>query len=132
MYLIYNCVDDKMISLPDLGRPRDAMMPRAPDTEALYEGSAQKGFGVLSIDGSPVPLGLTALLRSLLGHIAREVEWGEPPMTTGLKTLWIERQSNPKQKNTSDTQQPSGGQAVSPYIRCRLYFKILILTRSHK
>ncbi|MFZ8823657.1 MAG: zinc ribbon domain-containing protein [Desulfurococcales archaeon] len=42
--------------------------------KALYEDNAQKGFGVLSIDGSPVPLGLTALLRSLLGHIAREVE----------------------------------------------------------
>jgi putative transposase len=28
--------------------------------EALYEGSAQKGFGVPSIDGSPMPLGSTA------------------------------------------------------------------------
>jgi hypothetical protein len=28
--------------------------------EALYEGSAQKGFGFLSIDGSLVPLGSTA------------------------------------------------------------------------
>jgi putative transposase len=28
--------------------------------EALYEGYAQKGFGVSSIDGSPVPLGLKA------------------------------------------------------------------------
>jgi len=42
---------------------------------------AQKGFGVPSIDGSPVPLGSTALPRSLLGHIAREVEWGSPNAT---------------------------------------------------
>jgi hypothetical protein len=57
------------------------MMLRAPDTEALYEGIAQKGFGVPSIDGSPVPLDSTALQRSLLGHIAREVEWGSPNAT---------------------------------------------------
>jgi IS605 OrfB family transposase len=42
--------------------------------EALYEGIAQKGFGVLSIDGSPVPLGSTAthepieIPRSLWGR----------------------------------------------------------------
>jgi IS605 OrfB family transposase len=47
--------------------------------EALYEGIAQKGFGVLSIDGSPVPLGSTAtgepieIPRSLWGG-------GSPPM----------------------------------------------------
>ena len=35
-------------------------MLRAPETEALYEGSVQKGFGFLSIDGSLVPLGSTA------------------------------------------------------------------------
>ncbi|MFZ8822629.1 MAG: hypothetical protein ACO2O0_00525 [Desulfurococcales archaeon] len=56
-----------MISLPDLGRPRDAMMLGAPE--------------VSSLDGSPVPLGSTALQRSLLGHIAREVEWGIPNAT---------------------------------------------------
>jgi hypothetical protein len=31
-------------------------MLRASEVEALYEGIAQKGFGVLGIDGSPVPL----------------------------------------------------------------------------
>jgi hypothetical protein len=48
-----------MISLLDLGmqRPREAMTFGAPETEALYEGYAQRGFGVSSIDGSPVPLG---------------------------------------------------------------------------
>jgi hypothetical protein len=35
------------------------MMLRAPETEALYGGYAQRGFGVLGIDGSPVPLGST-------------------------------------------------------------------------
>jgi len=40
-------------------------MPRAPETEALYGGYAQKGFGVLSLalDGSPMPLGSTALMN---------------------------------------------------------------------
>jgi hypothetical protein len=35
----------------------------APEAEALYEGNAQKGFGVLGIalDGSPVLLGSTAI-----------------------------------------------------------------------
>ncbi|MFZ8823375.1 MAG: hypothetical protein ACO2O0_04385 [Desulfurococcales archaeon] len=43
-----------------VGRPRDAMMLRAPEAEALYEGNAQKGFGVSSIDGSPMPRGLNS------------------------------------------------------------------------
>jgi hypothetical protein len=71
------------------------MMLRAPETEALYEGSAQKGFGFLSIDGSPMPLGSTATHE-----------------TTGLETLWIKKQSNTKQINTSDNQQPSGGKRL--------------------
>jgi hypothetical protein len=36
------------------------MMLRASEVEALYEGIAQKGFGVSSLDGSPFPLGLKA------------------------------------------------------------------------
>jgi hypothetical protein len=72
-------------------KPRDAMTFGAPETEALDEGSAQQGFGFLSIDGSPVPLGSTATNE-----------------TTGLETLWIKKQSNTKQINTSDNQQPSG------------------------
>ena len=62
---IHNCIYDEVISLLDLGvqRPQDAMTFGAPGTEALYEGSAQKGFGVssLALDGSPVPLGSTAI-----------------------------------------------------------------------
>jgi len=69
-----------VISLLDLGveRPRDAMTFGAPETEALYEGSAQKGFGFLSLDGSPFPLGSTATHE-----------------TSGIsKTLWVKKQSN--------------------------------------
>jgi hypothetical protein len=44
-------------------------------------GYAQKDFGIPSIDGSPVPLDSTALPRSLLGHIAQEVEWRSPNAT---------------------------------------------------
>jgi len=31
------------------------MIPRAPEAEALDEGSAQKGFGDPRVDGSPFP-----------------------------------------------------------------------------
>ncbi|MDT7888551.1 MAG: hypothetical protein RQ885_06200 [Desulfurococcales archaeon] len=47
-----------MISLLDLGRPREAMMLRAPETEALYEGYAQKGFGVFKSRWEPGAAGL--------------------------------------------------------------------------
>jgi hypothetical protein len=52
-----------VISLLDLGveRPRDAMTFGAPEAQALYEGYAQKGLGVSSIDGSLVTLGSTAI-----------------------------------------------------------------------
>ncbi len=65
----------------------------APETEALYEGPAQKGFGFLSIDGSPVPLGSTATSEPI--EIPRSL-WGrwKSPDATGLKTLWIKKQSN--------------------------------------
>jgi putative transposase len=41
--------------------------------EALYEGIAQKGFGVSSIDGSPIPLGSTATYEPI--EIPRSL-WG--------------------------------------------------------
>ena len=58
-------------------------MLRAPEAEALLGNALIQGFGVpsLALDGSSVPLGSTALPRSLLGHIAREVEWGSPNAT---------------------------------------------------
>jgi hypothetical protein len=49
------------------------MMLRAPEAEALYEGSAQKGFGFLSLDGSPMPLGSTATSEPI--EIPRSL-WG--------------------------------------------------------
>ncbi|MDT7888861.1 MAG: hypothetical protein RQ885_07785 [Desulfurococcales archaeon] len=94
-----------MISLLDLGVEisREAMTFGAPETEALDEGSAQKGFGVPSIDGSPVPLGSTATYET--AGVSKTL-WGRWKSldATGLKTLWIKKQSNPKQKNISDNQ----------------------------
>jgi hypothetical protein len=86
--------------------PRKSTILRVPKTRALYEGNAQKGFGVpgIALDGNPFLPGLTALPRSLPGHIAREVEWGKLPMLTGIKTLWIKEHSKPKQKKTSTNQ----------------------------
>jgi dihydropteroate synthase len=45
-----------VISLLDLGveRPRDAMMPRAPETEALYEGRDPGSVGRVSLKLSGV------------------------------------------------------------------------------
>jgi hypothetical protein len=94
-----------VISLLDLGveRPREAMMLRAPETEALYEGSAQKGFGVSILDGSPMPLGSTATYEPIGISIS---PWGRLKSldATGLKTLWIKKQNNPKQININDNQ----------------------------
>jgi hypothetical protein len=79
------------------------MMLRAPETEALYEGSAQKGFGVSTLDGSPMPLDSTATHEPI--EIPRSL-WGrwKSPDATRLKTLWIKKQNNPKQINTNDNQ----------------------------
>jgi hypothetical protein len=99
-----------VISLLDLGveKPREAMMLRAPETEALYEGSAQKGWVlILDLDGSPFPLGSTATYEHI--EIPRSLweRWGSPD-AKGLRTLWIRKYSNLKQKNINDNQQPSG------------------------
>jgi hypothetical protein len=79
------------------------MMLRAPEAEALYEGSAQKGFEVSTLDGSPIPLGSTATHEPI--EIPRSL-WGrwKSPDATGLKTLWIKKQNNPKQMNINDNQ----------------------------
>jgi hypothetical protein len=60
------------------------MMLRAPETEALDDGYAQKGFGVSSLDGSPVPLGSTATGEPI--EIPRSL-WGrwKSPDATGSK-----------------------------------------------
>jgi hypothetical protein len=96
-----------VISLLDLGveKPREAMMLRAPETEALYEGSAQKGFGDPRVDGSPMPLGSTATHEPI--EIPRSL-WGRwkslDDHRDAIASLWIEKQSNPKQINTNDNQ----------------------------
>jgi hypothetical protein len=73
--------------------------------EALYEGSAQKGFWFLSLDldGSLFPLGSTATSEPT--EIPRSL-WGRWRSldATGSKTLWIKKQNNPKQINISDNQ----------------------------
>jgi hypothetical protein len=59
--------------------------------EALYEGYAQKGFGVSSLDGSPVSLGSTATSEPI--EIPRSL-WGRwKPPCHRIKTLWIKKQS---------------------------------------
>jgi len=96
-YPIHSCIDDEVISLLYLGvqRPRDAMTFGAPEAEALYEGSAQKGFGFLSIDGSPVPLGSTATSEPI--EIPRSL-WGRwkslDDHRDAITSLWIKKQSN--------------------------------------
>jgi hypothetical protein len=81
------------------------MMLRAPEAEALYEGSAQKGFGFLSIDGSPVPLGSTATHEPIGISISL---WGRWKSLDGhrdaIASLWIKKQNNPKQMNINDNQ----------------------------
>jgi len=63
--------------------------------EALDEGSAQKGFEVSSIDGSPMPLGSTATYEPI--GIPRSL-WGRWKSLDGhrdlIASLWVERQSN--------------------------------------
>ena len=96
-----------MIFLLDLGveKPREAMMLRAPETEALYEGSAQKGFGDPSLDGSPMPLGSTATYEPI--EIPRSL-WGRwkslDDHRDAIASLWFKKQSNPKQMNINDNQ----------------------------
>jgi putative transposase len=79
--------------------------------EALYEGSAQKGFGVLILDGSLVPLGSIATGEPIEIHRSLWGRWRSLD-ATGLKTLWIKKNSNTKQINTSDNQQLSGDKRV--------------------
>ncbi|MDT7888777.1 MAG: hypothetical protein RQ885_07360 [Desulfurococcales archaeon] len=94
-----------MISLLDLGveRPREAMMLRAPEAEALDGGSAPIEPRDPRVDGSPVPLGSTAVNEPIGIWISLWGRWKSPD-AIGLKTLWIRKQSNTKQRNISDNQ----------------------------
>jgi hypothetical protein len=63
------------------------MMPRAPEAEALYEGYAQRGFEVLSLDGSPVPLGSTATNET--AGVSKTL-WGWKPLDSHrARNLWV-------------------------------------------
>jgi hypothetical protein len=77
----------------------------APEAEALYEGSAQKGFGDPSLDGSPMPLGSTATHEPI--EIPRSL-WGRWKSLDNHRdakaSLWFKKQSNPKQMNINDNQ----------------------------
>jgi hypothetical protein len=71
------------------------MMLRAPETEALDEGSARKGFGfsILDLDGSSVPLCSTATGEPI--EIPKSLwERRKSPDAIGLKTLWIKAQKS--------------------------------------
>ncbi|MFZ8824474.1 MAG: hypothetical protein ACO2O0_10090, partial [Desulfurococcales archaeon] len=103
----------------DLGKLRDAMTFGAPETEALYEGYAQKGFGFLSIDGSPVPLGSTATHEPIGISISPWGRWKSPDDHRDVITsLWIKKHSNTN-KLISMTINDHRGQAVlgMPFIR---------------
>jgi hypothetical protein len=81
------------------------MMLRAPETEALDEGYAQRGFGASSLDGSPVPLSSTATNEPI--EIPRSLwrRWRSlDDHRDVITSLWIKKQSNPKQMNISDNQ----------------------------
>ena len=64
--------------------------------EALYEGYAQKGFGVLSLDGSPVPLGSTATSEPIGISISPWGRWKSlDDHRDAITSLWIKKHSNP-------------------------------------
>jgi hypothetical protein len=71
------------------------MILRAPETEALYEGFAQKGFEVSILDGSPIPLGSTATSEPI--EIPRSL-WGRWKSLDDhrdvIASLWVKKQSN--------------------------------------
>jgi hypothetical protein len=71
------------------------MMLRAPEAEALYEGSAQKGFGDPSLDGSPVPLGSTATYET--AGVSKTL-WGRwkslDNHRDAITSLWIKKHGN--------------------------------------
>jgi hypothetical protein len=82
------------------------MILRALETGALYEGNAQRGFGVSILDGSPMPLGLKATNETT--GISKTL-WGrwKPLDSHRIKPCGSEAKQH-KQINISDNQQPSG------------------------
>jgi hypothetical protein len=99
-------------------------MLRAPETGALYEGYAQKGFGVPSIDGSPIPLGSTAT------HEPIEIPGlcgggGSPPMSQGCNNIPVDQEA--KQPKTKENQHSMTieGQAVGGYLLYELWYEVI-------
>ena len=78
-------------------------MPRAPEIEALHGGYAPIEPWDPRVDGSPFPLGSTATHEPIGISISLWGRWKSPD-ATGLETLWIKKQNNPKQINISDNQ----------------------------
>jgi hypothetical protein len=86
----------------------------APETEALYEGSAQKGFGDPGIDGSPMPLGSTATHEPIGISISLWGRWKSlDDHRDAMASLWVKKQNNPKQKNINDNQSPSRDKRIT-------------------
>jgi IS605 OrfB family transposase len=81
--------------------------------EALYEGIAQKGFGVPILDGSPVPLGSTATSEPI--EIPRSL-WGrwKSPMPQGCNNIPVDQEA--KQSQNKRKSITIGGQAVSKLV----------------
>jgi hypothetical protein len=104
-YLIPIYFDDEVISLLDLGveRPREAMTFGASETEALDGGSAPIEPRDPRVDRSPMLLGSTTTYESTGIPISLWRRWRSPD-ATGLKTLWVKKQGNPKQKNINNNQ----------------------------
>jgi len=90
-------------------------MLRAPETEALYEGIAQKGFGVSSIDGSPIPLGSTATSETI--EIPRSL-WGRWKSLDDhrdvITSLWIKKHSNTNKLISMTINDHRGTSGINP------------------
>jgi hypothetical protein len=80
------------------------MMLRDLEIEALYEGPAQRGFGVSSLEGEHRPLGSKSHPEKPPRTYCPGGGVEGAPDVTGIKTLWIKKHSNPKQMNTGDDQ----------------------------
>jgi IS605 OrfB family transposase len=73
--------------------------------EALYEGSAQKGFEDPRVDGSPMPLGSTAINEPIGISISLWGRWKSlDDHRDAITSLWVKKQNNPKQININDNQ----------------------------
>jgi hypothetical protein len=67
----------------------------APETEALYEGYAQKGFSVSTLNGSPMPLGSTATHEPIGISISLWGRWKSlDDHRDVITSLWVKKQSN--------------------------------------